>query len=168
MVKKYIKTKLYNLVLAERSPSKLAISFCWGMFIGCTPTIPFQTPILVFLSWLLRLNPTVAISAAWIINNPVTIVPIYTANYLFGSWLFQSIFNINLVEYNPWFVDNFNAFLSKYIDLSKYFIEEGFCFWCFILGSFILPLIVSLLAYWPLNFLFQKLTKFLHLEEKIK
>lgn len=156
MVKKYIKNIFSKLIDPNSSASLLAYSFCWGIFIGCSPLLGIQSYVLIGLSWFFKYNPTVSVAAAWIVDNPLTMIPIYTANYLFGSYLFEKILHINLIAYNPSFIDRFNNFLAKYIDLSRYTGEQGLCFWCFILGSFILPLIVSILAYLPLKYVFSK------------
>lgn len=147
MAKGIIKRILHKLVLAEKSPKKLALSFCLGNFIAWSPTIPLQTPLIFILSWLLRLNTTVTFTTVYIINNPLTMVPIYAADYAFGVLLSQKILGLNLVNYNPSWVDKFNAFLSKYIDMQKYLGGTDFCFWCLVLGGLILPLFLSIVLY---------------------
>lgn len=164
MIMKYIKNFLYKMVLAERSPKKLALSFCLGSFIAFTPTIPFQTPLMFFLSWLFRLNTTVTVGAAYLVNPPIpiTIIPIYVANYLFGSWLLEKVLGINMINYNPAWISKFNDFLLRYIDLKKYIGGSEICFWCLIIGGIILPFIVSLLLYPIMKRIFSKLVFNLH------
>jgi uncharacterized protein (DUF2062 family) len=147
MIKEYIKKILFKLVLAERSAHKLALSFCVGNFIALSPTIPLQTPLAFLLSWIFRLNPTVVVTSLYLINNPFTMVPIYVINYMFGKWLFEKVLGLNLIQYNPSWVQGFNNFLSKYIDLSNYVGGSGLCMWCLLAGGCLLSLLISIALY---------------------
>jgi uncharacterized protein (DUF2062 family) len=147
VMKEYIKKILHKLVLAERSPTKLTLSFCLGNFIAWSPTIPLQTPLIFLLSWLFRLNTTVTFTTVYIINNPLTMVPLYVADYMFGVLLFHKVLGLDLIRYNPSWVDKFNAFISRYINMEKYIGGGPFCFWCLMLGGLILPLLISIVLY---------------------
>ncbi len=142
----YLDTLFDRLARAEKSSSRLAASFCLGTFIALTPTIPFQTPLLFLLSWLFGLNATVTFAAVYLINNPLTMVPIYIIGYAFGTWFFEKVVGLDLVRYNPWWVENFNTFLSRYVDIKKHFGTQ-FCLWCLLLGGLLFALIVSISLY---------------------
>lgn len=157
-----IRKILDKLVLAERSPRKLALSFCLGNFIAWSPTIPLQTPLIFLLSWILRLNATVAVTTLYIINNPLSMVPIYVADYMFGVALFHKILGINLNQYNPFWIDKFNVILSRYIDMKKYFGGGELCFWCLLLGGLILSLSISVVLYPIMKRIFTRLVKKIH------
>ncbi len=144
-MRQYFRKKLEQMLLKEKSISRLAASFCVGTFIALTPTIPLQTPLVMGLAWALRLNVGVAIAALYIVNNPLTLIPIYVMGYAIGSWL-SALIGIDLLPYNPWWLDKFNAYLSQYIDISKYLGAE-LCFWCLILGGVLLGLMVSIPLY---------------------
>ncbi len=145
-MKQYFRKQLEKLLLKERNISRLSASFCLGTFIALTPTIPLQTWIVMLLSWVSGLNIGVSVAALYIVNNPLTIIPIYVAGYAIGVWFFKAVVGIDLIEYNPWWVDRFNAFLSKYIDVEKYLGAE-LCFWCLLFGGLLLALMVSLPLY---------------------
>ena len=144
-MKQYIRKKFEQLLLKEKSVSRLSASFCLGTFIALTPTIPLQTPLIMALAWACGLNIAVAVAALYIVNNPITIIPIYVAGYAIGSWVLNLI-GFDLLPYNPWWIDKFNSFLSQYIDISKY-LGADLCFWCLILGGTLLGLIVSVPLY---------------------
>lgn len=157
MVKNYIKEKFNKLLSADQSVERLALSFCLGNFIAWTPTIPFQTPLIFVLSWALRLNTTVTFITSYTINNPITMVPIYVIDYFFGHWLLNTILKIDAEKYNPSWIEKFNAFLSKYIDLGKCAGTSTFCFWCLVIGGLTLALILSLILYPIMKLIFKRL-----------
>ncbi len=135
-----------NLLLKERSIPKLSASFCLGTFIALTPTIPLQTPLVMLLGWLFGLNIGVAVAALYIVNNPVTLIPIYVMGYALGVWFFTKVVGIDLIQYNPWWVERFNTFLSKWIDLEKYLGTE-LCLWYLLGGGLLLATLVSVPLY---------------------
>ncbi len=135
-----------HLLLKESSISKLSASFCLGTFVALTPTIPVQTPLAMALAWLFGLNIGVAVGALYIVNNPLTLIPIYVAGYALGDWFFKNLVGIDLIEYNPWWVGRFNTFLSQYIDVEKY-VGAELCLWCLIFGGFLFATMVSLPLY---------------------
>lgn len=141
-----LKKKLVQLVRAEKSPTRLSASFCLGTFIAFLPVIPFQTPLLFFLNWLFSLNLAVSFTAAYLVNNPFTLIPIYVVNYAFGVWLFKRMLGWDLEQYNPWWIEKANDYLSKYIDVKRY-LGSDFNLWYLILGGFVLALLVSLFLY---------------------
>ena len=145
-MKQKIRNWFENLLLKERSVKKLSASFCFGTFIALSPTIPLQTPLVIALSWLFGLNIGVATAALYVVNNPLTMIPIYAIGYAIGLWFFSTVVRIDLLAYNPWWVDRFNAYLSKFIDVEKYLGTE-LCFWCLIIGGFIFATCTSLALY---------------------
>lgn len=86
MILSKIKNFFINLLKQEQNSSRLALTVCLGNFIAFSATIPFQTPLLFLLSWIFGLNSKIVFVIVFIINNPVTIIPIYIVNYLFGIW----------------------------------------------------------------------------------
>ena len=142
--------------MAEKSSSILAASFALGTFIALSPSIPFQTPLLFGLSWLFGLNAAVTFAAVYIVNNPLTMVPIYVIDYAVGVWVFQKVLGISLTCYNPAWVERFNTFISKYIDIKAY-LGEGFCIWYLLLGGVLFALVVSVASYPFLKWGFDRL-----------
>jgi uncharacterized protein (DUF2062 family) len=142
----FIRRYLEKLVSKEGSCHKLALSFSVGTFIALMPIIPFQTPLLFLVSWLMRLNAAVVFGAVYVVNNPITLVPIYIMNYAVGSWVFNKFLGLDLQRFNPWWMDQANAWLSKYIDITKY-LGEGLCLWCLLLGGLMVSTVLAAIAY---------------------
>lgn len=62
---------------------RVALGAALGMFVAFTPTIGFQTIIVLALASMLRANKLVGLPLVWI-SNPVTIPPIFYAAYSLG------------------------------------------------------------------------------------
>lgn len=141
-----IKNWLSKHLLKEKSAHKIAASVCVGTFIAISPTIPLQTPLAMAICWVCRLNIPVAVTVLYVVNNPFTLIPIYAVGYALGVWFFNSLIKIDMEPYNPWWVERFNEYISKYIDMKKY-LGSDFCFWCLIIGGFLFATMVSLILY---------------------
>ncbi len=70
----------------QGDPREIAGGLALGVFIGLTPTIPFQSMLGVGLAYLLRVSKLAAFLSLWV-NNPVTIPFIYFANYKIGEFI---------------------------------------------------------------------------------
>lgn len=162
MLKEYIKKILYKLVLAERSPTKLALSFSLGTFLAFSPFLGLQTWLAFPLCWISGLNVTVTLTTLYVISNPFTMIPIIISGYMFGSWLFNSVMNLDMIRYNPKWVDSFLGFLARYvIDLKKY-LGTQLCFWCYVFGATILAVTISLILYPIMKRVFTHIVRKIH------
>ncbi|MBA3953851.1 DUF2062 domain-containing protein [Candidatus Dependentiae bacterium] len=155
-MKNFIKRMLDKLIFAEGSPHTLALSFCLGVFIALSPTIPLQTPLLILISRLLVLNTTVAVTVLYIINNPITMVPFYVLDYRVGSWILKKL-SIDAVGSNPEWMEKFSHFISRFIDIKKYLGSEILSFWPLLIGGFVVPLLVSAFVYPVIKLVFARL-----------
>ncbi len=81
---KYYYLKFLRL---QGDPHSLALGVAVGLFVGTTPTIPFHSPLIIILAWLLRGNILAALIAAAVISNPLTWLPQYYFAWRVGSWL---------------------------------------------------------------------------------
>lgn len=154
-----IKNFFINIITQEQNSKRLALTFCLANLIAWSATVPFQTPLLFLLSKIFKLNSKIIFALVLAINNPITMIPIYILDYTFGTWFFNSVLKINLIKYNPIWAEKFSNFLSKYIDLTRVIGDAHFCFWCLILGSLILPIIINLFLYPILKKIFDSLIK---------
>lgn len=77
---------LHTILHVDDPPHRLALGVAIGMFMAFTPTVGFQTLLVVFFAWLLRANKVVGLPLVWI-TNPATIAPIYYSCYLVGRAL---------------------------------------------------------------------------------
>lgn len=162
----FLRKRLEKLLLAERSCSRLAASFSVGTFIAVAPVIPLQTPLLFFVSWLCGLNAAVVFAAVYIVNNPLTLIPIYMIDYAVGVYFFNML-GIDAAYYNPSWVAGLNTFISRYIDIKKH-LGADLCLWCLLVGGLIFALMVSLPLYPLLKRVCEKLSSQLekHKEQK--
>lgn len=84
------RTLLRQLLMLEDTPHSVALGTAIGMFIGMTPTVGIQMLIVVVVSFLttplFRFNRMAALITVYI-SNPLTMLPIYWANYKVGTLL---------------------------------------------------------------------------------
>lgn len=153
---KMLRSWFENLLLKERSVHKLSASFCLGAFIALTPTIPLQTPLVMVFGWLFGLNIGVAVAALYVVNNPITLVPIYVTGYALGVWFFSKVIGIDLVPYNPLWVERFNTLLSRYVDMKSY-IGTELCLWYLLGGGFLFAILLVVPLYPVLTKLLSRL-----------
>src|SRR5581483_10373754 len=73
--------KLKNLADQEHCSTKLALSFCVGVYIAFSPFIGLHTVMTFIFVWLFGLNLAATFTASWLINNPWTMIPIYSTDY---------------------------------------------------------------------------------------
>lgn len=77
---------LRDALSLEGTPREKAKAVAFGIFIAFTPTYGLHTLTVVFFSWIFRLRFTLVLLASWL-NNPWTLVPIYTSSYIVGRVL---------------------------------------------------------------------------------
>ena len=75
---------VHKILHIDDTPHRLALGVAIGFFIAWTPTIGFQSALVVLLAIVLKANKIVGLPFVWI-SNPLTLVPVYWPNYLFGN-----------------------------------------------------------------------------------
>ena len=80
---------VHRILHVDDTPHRIAMGVAIGMFIAWTPTIGFQTLLVIAVATLLRANKLVGIPCVWL-SNPFTLGPIYYPNYLVGKFLLGS------------------------------------------------------------------------------
>jgi uncharacterized protein (DUF2062 family) len=79
--------KTYERFLKIRGhPREIGLGFAMGIFVGMTPSLGFQTAIVIFFAALLKWNKVSAIMGVWI-TNPLTAPFVYGVNYVVGAKL---------------------------------------------------------------------------------
>ncbi|MFC1842626.1 DUF2062 domain-containing protein [Candidatus Dependentiae bacterium] len=151
-LKKFFKA----LVLKERSPKVLAMSFCVGVFIAFSPFVGLHTAMIFLISWLFSLNFAVTLSASLFINNPWTMAPVYSVDYFFGEWFFNKLLGLNSLSLNPCWMEPLNGLISKYTGIA------GISFWSFMVGGNLLGLLVSAILYPVVRFVFERMSENMH------
>ena len=155
MIKKVL-SYLKKFVYQERSPQKLAISFCIGNYIAFSPFIGLHTVMVFIAAWLFSLNFPVTFAEAYGINNLWTAVPIYTADYIFGYWLVHKVIHLNGLLYNPHWFNLMCQFFEQKLGLVKP------CIWSFLIGGNLLGILTSIILYPFMVKLFSKLSLEVH------
>lgn len=132
--------KLKSLVTHEQCPRMLAYSFCLGVYIAFSPFIGLHTLMAFAFAWLFRAHLPAIFAGSLLINNPWTMVPVYTSDYLFGHWLFEWVLGFNLQGLNPAWMSSVNGLLAN-IGLA------GVSLWSFLLGGNLLGVLAGVMLY---------------------
>ncbi|KKP25469.1 MAG: hypothetical protein UR14_C0006G0102 [candidate division TM6 bacterium GW2011_GWE2_31_21] len=135
------KKKIIDIIEKQKitttAPSTLAISFCLGLFIAFSPFIGFHTIMAVVFPWLFGLNMPMILLGT-IVNNPWTMIPIYSLDYGVGYYIIHSIFKID----SSWVIPLHHLFGCGKI-----------CLLSFLVGGNLMAILASFIAYpFILNF----------------
>lgn len=82
---------VHNILHLDDSPHRIALGVFLGFVVGATPLVGVQTILYLALATVLRANRVSGIGPVWI-TNPLTIVPIYYANWRIGVLLLTGSF----------------------------------------------------------------------------
>ena len=135
-----LKSRLMKMLASGTSPNKLAMSCSIGMYIAFSPFPGAHTIMMIAAQWMFRLNfPALFFFTS--LNNPWTMIPFFSGDYLFGYWLIHKVF-----MWNPKWV----------IPLAKIFGSGNVCIWSFLIGGNILGIVSALICYPIMFFLFNK------------
>lgn len=85
MISKFNKFVKHIFELRD-SPHSIALGVAIGIFVGLTPTIGMQMIISAIVATFCGANRIAAISMVYI-TNPLTVIPVYTSIYYFGSFM---------------------------------------------------------------------------------
>jgi len=85
----------------DDTPPRAALAFAIGVFIAWTPALGFHTLLALVIAFLFGLN-RVAVLAGTFVNNPWTIVPIYSASAYLGSLLTGADVSLPRLEGKTW------------------------------------------------------------------
>lgn len=136
-----IRRFIYSLIARDRNTSSLAASCALGIFVAFSPFVGLHTVMAIVLSWLLSLNFVIVFSVTHFINNPWTMVPVYSFGYFTGELILNGIFGIDTIATNPTWMTYLNEFLHSYTGL------RGVSWWSFMLGGNLLGLVIAGMLY---------------------
>lgn len=137
---RWFKRFLEKLVAKERHPRVLALSFCIGIYIAFSPFVGLHTVMTLAAGWLFSLNLAAMFGAAYLVNNPWTMVPVYMAGYLVGDYLLALV-GIDGVSLNPSWMSWINEPIHRYTGI------EGISFWGFMIGGNLLGILFGVILY---------------------
>ena len=86
-----------KLLQLDDTPHSIALGAAIGVFITFTPTVGVQVLLVLILSLFVRFNRFAAIVLVYL-SNPVTIIPIYYADYVIGLFV-QGESGLSLEEF---------------------------------------------------------------------
>jgi len=81
-----LKQYVRKIIFSDLSTEKIALSSAIGVFIGTIIPLGLQTIVAVFLSLFVRINLVVT-TAATLISNPITVLPIYISAIKIGEFV---------------------------------------------------------------------------------
>jgi uncharacterized protein (DUF2062 family) len=160
MVRKKIRSLIERLMAQERSPHKLALTCALGTFIAISPLIGAHTIMTFLLSWMLRLSIPAVFMVSLFINNPWTMVPIYSFDHFFGKWLF-TVLDIDHMSWDPAWLVPFNAFLERHTGIG------GLSLSAFLIGGNLLAVAISVMLYMPMKRVFRRMCIKKNVDDKI-
>jgi len=128
----------------DDSPGKIAFSFAIGVFIAFSPLLGTHL-IMVFLIILIFRVSKVAILTGALINNPWTIVPMYTA----GTFLGFIILRQPLARFPKFSLSDFSS-LPDFFDKFKIILYP------YLIGCAVLGLIAAIIGFFIVRFIFRK------------
>lgn len=82
------RTLLRAILSLDDSAHSIAKGTAIGMFLGLTPTVGIQMVLVMLVSLFVRFNRKAALITVYI-SNPLTMIPIYWANYKVGTLFFE-------------------------------------------------------------------------------
>lgn len=95
---RFIKYYFIKFKRLQGSPHALAGGTAIGVFVGLTPTMPFHTLLIVFLSLSTRTSTIAGIIISWIVCNPLTYFPIYYLSAMVGNHITPYELNLKNIQ----------------------------------------------------------------------
>ena len=142
-VQQMLRSTFRRLLALDDPPERTALAFSIGVFIAFSPLLGLHTILATSVAFLFRFNK-VAIYAGTFINNPfLTLVPIIIASYATGAFLLGRPLRISPEGVE--LLTNPQPLTASYY--RKLFRESWQIVWPFTLGSMVLSVVCSLLAY---------------------
>jgi uncharacterized protein (DUF2062 family) len=74
-----------RFIRLKGNPHSLALGSAIGVFVGITPTIPFHTIVIFFLSVFTRSSFIAGLISSWVVCNPLTYIPQYFLSLKIGN-----------------------------------------------------------------------------------
>ena len=90
---------IFRLLHIDDTPHRLALGIALGLFIAWTPTLGVQMLLVLLLAPAFRANVAVGLPTVWI-SNPITMAPLYFANFWVGQKIVQLFSDRPQLHYN--------------------------------------------------------------------
>jgi uncharacterized protein (DUF2062 family) len=149
-MKEWVVSRVETMKKEERCPRRLAFSCSAAVYVAFCPFIFFHTVIAFLIAWAFNLNFVLLIIISNFVNNPWTLVPVYSSGYFLGDRLF-SWWGIDGIATNPAWVSSLNHLLASHVGL------PAVSFWAFMLGGNLLGIGLAVILYPILKRFFEPL-----------
>lgn len=141
-----MKELVRKLIHVDDKPERIALAFSIGIFLGFSPFLGLHTVCALAISFLFNFNKIAILIGVWF-NSPWWLVPYYLFATKIGMILIG--YSIDWVAVKGIFQTGLEiGFIKR--DFWNLLLSQGGLFWSFLIGSLILSLIFSLIAY-PLS-----------------
>lgn len=150
MIQKHF-SRLKKLIFQKNSsPERVAKSIALGVGVGFSPFLGIQSYIPIILGPLIGASPLIAIAFIWIVNNPLTMIPIAALDYKMGVVVFERWLSWDMGAYNPALLTRFGNWINSFETTQKlvhYLGAEQFQLLTFLAGGTLLAIVVGFVAY---------------------
>jgi uncharacterized protein (DUF2062 family) len=134
---------LRRLLALDDPPERTALAFSVGVFIAFSPFLGLHTILATLIAFLFRFNK-VAVYSGTFINNPfLTLVPIIIASYAIGAFVLGRPLQIPAAGIE--LLKRPHLLTASYY--RQVFNESWYIVWPFSIGSMVLSVVCSLVAY---------------------
>ncbi len=132
-----------RLLALDDPPERTALAFSIGVFIAFSPLLGLHTILATLVAFLFRFNK-IAVYTGTFINNPfLTFVPIIIASYAIGAFVLGR--PLRIPAQGLALLQEPHLFTGEYY--RKLFRESWYIVWPFAIGSTVLSIVCSLIAY---------------------
>jgi len=132
-----------RLLALDDPPERTALAFSIGVFIAFSPLLGLHTILATLIALLFRFNK-IAVYTGTFINNPfLTLVPIIISSYAIGAFLLGQ--PLRIPAHGLALLEEPHLLTGDYY--RKLFRESWYVVWPFTIGSTVLSIVCSLIAY---------------------
>ncbi|HZE62463.1 MAG TPA: DUF2062 domain-containing protein [Pyrinomonadaceae bacterium] len=132
-----------RLLALDDPPERTALAFSIGVFIAFSPLLGLHTILATLIALLFRFNK-IAVYTGTFINNPfLTLVPIIISSYAIGAFLLGQ--PLRIPAQGLALLEEPHLLTGDYY--RKLFRESWYVVWPFTIGSTVLSIVCSLIAY---------------------
>ena len=132
-----------RLLALDDPPERTALAFSIGVFIAFSPLLGLHTILATFVAFAFRFNKIAVYSGAFINNPFLTLVPIIIASYAIGAFVLGR--PVRIPEQDLELLQHPHLLTGDYY--RQLFRESWSIVWPFTIGSTILSVVCSLIAY---------------------
>jgi uncharacterized protein (DUF2062 family) len=124
----------------EQCSRKLAFTCALGVYIGISPFPGLHTVMTFAFAWFFAVNLAVLLAVSMVINNPWTMLPVYSFDHLFGTWIFKYL-QVDYLALDPAWMASLNLFLKEHTGIT------GISPIAFLVGGNVFAIVMAVISY---------------------